>query len=152
MHNIPMPLLKRLTKEDNNTLSTQVKNTNYEMLMHDIKQNIENSLNARKPYLEQLSQYPSLEKSILNYGLDDFTHSYFSNKTFQKKLCRDMEKMITRLESRLSNVVVTIAESDVSINRKLELIIEAKLCLSREEMYAVFRTKWEVINQKFLIE
>lgn len=154
LEKIKAPLLLRLLDDEphlhveKNILST----VDTQLLFKDIKTNLENILNTRTQGLIFSEEYSQLQDSILNYGIDDFSHSYFGNKTSQKKLCQRMQDVITRLETRLSDIIISIVDSDIAMDRRLKLRIEAKINLKPTPVPAVFESCWDIARQKFSIE
>lgn len=148
MHNLP--LLRCLTESEiSNDRSI---NSQYDEMINDIKYNLENILNTRKLFMDELKTYPALAQSLLNYGLRDFSDSYYGNKVFQKQLCAEIAEVIAQLEPRLHKISVSITNNASAINRCLEFTIDATLFISKRQIHASFTSSLEIIKQQFLLE
>ena len=138
--NIKAPLLLRLLDDQPH------------LLFEKKVMNTVSVINARSSGVIWDEKFSGLNHSILNYGVSDFAHSYFGNKTSQKQLCSQMQEMIERLETRLCNVQVDLLDSDIAMNRILKLRISANINLEPMPIPAVFESCWDIIRQKFSIE
>jgi len=79
---IKAPLLMRLLDNDPYAITekTVLKSIDTIELYNDIRINLQNILNARVLGVIWPSHFAEIKQSILNYGITDFTHSYFGNK------------------------------------------------------------------------
>ena len=71
-----------------------------------ITQNIYNLLNSRCYALNIPNDYPDVERSILTYGLNDYSGNTLDDASFLDALCQEVHWAIERFEPRLKNVVV----------------------------------------------
>lgn len=150
---IKAPLLTLLLDDEPQSLSEKsiAKSIDATTLYEDIRINLQRILNTRflgvqwPVYLDQLNQ------SILNYGIDDFTHSYFGNKQSQKNLCVKLSSVIATYESRLSDVMVFALESDMAMERLLKIRIEAQINLVPAPIPAIFESCLDITNQNFSV-
>lgn len=83
-------------------------------------------LNSRQSDDELPDDLHHLERSLLAYGVPDFTTFCLSNGHDRERLRRAMEAAIGRFEPRLVGVVVTLAESCAS-DRTLRFHIDGVL-------------------------
>ena len=69
---------------------------------------LEKLLNTRQPLIDIPASCPQTKKSLLTYGLSDFTAENPRSNTVQQRLCQEVTKKITLFEPRLRNVTVHI--------------------------------------------
>ena len=70
---------------------------------------LEGLLNSRAAFTEHaLTSFPNCQKSLMTYGLRDFSTMSLSNGHDRAAICRSLEQSIGRHEPRLHNVQVTL--------------------------------------------
>ena len=77
-----------------------------------VVRDMENLLNTRRNIFPIPTEHSELNKSLLVYGLRDFTSKDPRNQSVKQQLRNDVEKTIARFERRLKNVTVHIEVSD----------------------------------------
>jgi type VI secretion system protein ImpF len=77
-------------------------------LKHAVRRDLEWLLNTRRSIhpLEQDSE--QIEKSLMTYGLPDFSAASVKSPTDQLRIVRTLEEAVERFEPRLKNVTVTL--------------------------------------------
>lgn len=69
-------------------------------------------LNTRRSEYEIPEQFPLLSKSVLAYGIPDFTAFTLTSRPDQERTRKAIEDTIRLFEPRLSNIVVTLKTPD----------------------------------------
>lgn len=92
-----------------------------------ITRDLEALLNTRSALLpDALAGYPSVSKSVVNYGLIDFAGMCMTSDTDQKRICTAVRLAIERHEPRLHRVTATLQPRKGAINR-VDFVISAQL-------------------------
>lgn len=87
---------------------------------------LEKLLNTRQPLTEIPDSCPHAKKSVLTYGLSDFTAENPRSNTVRQRLCLEVSKKIALFEPRLRNVAVHIDSSSnyQGLNFKISATID----------------------------
>lgn len=150
---IKAPLLTLLLDNEPHNLAEKsiTKSISTTALYEDIRINLQRILNTRILGVMWPSRFDQLNQSILNYGIDDFTHSYFGNKQSQQDLCAKLSDVIATYEPRLREVMVYALESDMAMDRLLNIRIEAEINLVPAPIPAIFESCLDITNQSFTV-
>jgi type VI secretion system protein ImpF len=101
-----------------------------EDLKDAVARDLEALLNTRLAIPEHmLDAYPECSRSILTYGLNDFSDRSLSSPNDRAYICRCLEKAITQHEPRLRNVRAALEVREGKLNR-LNFVITAMLVAS----------------------
>lgn len=80
-----------------------------EQYKESVARDLEGLLNSRAAFSEEtLSSYPNCQKSLMTYGLRDFSTMSLANAYDRASICRALEQSIARHEARLHDVRVTL--------------------------------------------
>lgn len=150
---IKAPLMTLLLDDNPQDMTEKniTKSINVAQLYEDIRINLQRILNTRILGVHWPNHYDQLTQSILNYGIDDFTHSYFGTKQSQQELCKRLSDIIATYEPRLCAVQVEALESDIAIDRLLKIRIEADINLVPTPIPAIFESCLDIANQYFTV-
>ena len=143
MKKIDSPLLYRLQKNPQQFI-------NINELEKEIQDNLEMILNTRSYDLDLPKHVPELRCSVLNYGIADFSQSYFNSKYAQMQLCHDIKEILAIFEPRLHLINVTLLDSEVELDRILKIRIEGMINITPVPMPAVFESCLDVSKQHFV--
>lgn len=151
---INSPLLYRLTDDEPALAHSkdQGRYIDFDTLHADVKSNLEHILNTRLGYFGDLKPFNELNKSILNYGMADFSQQYASVKQHQQELCQLIQDTIAHFEPRLQNVKVTLLSSDVDVQRSFLVRIFAEINIKPEPQQAVFESNLDIVRYQFTFE
>jgi type VI secretion system protein ImpF len=92
-----------------------------------IRRDLENLLNTRWRCLSSPAGLEELERSLVNYGIPDFTGMSFADAESQRELRRILEHCIQHFEPRLRMVRVSLQPRGERQDRVLRFRIEAEL-------------------------
>jgi type VI secretion system protein ImpF len=104
----------------------QYHSASYSQIRGSIERDLENLLNTRCFSDEIPNACSELRKSLLMYGLPDFTSKNPSTPSVRTELRQELERAISMFEPRLHNVSVRI-ENPTSGERRLKFKIMALL-------------------------
>ena len=120
-------LLDRLIDQDTGTVgSVQYRQMSFNQVRGAVGRDLENLLNTKNFEVSLSAAFKELSRSVLVYGLPDFTASNPHSSTVKSELLQAVERAINLFEPRLQNVMVGIDDSDKN-NRSLKFRISAVL-------------------------
>jgi type VI secretion system protein ImpF len=96
-------------------------------LDESVRRDLENLLNTRWRCLSWPPGLDELEKSLVNYGIPDFSGASFGDPVSQRDLRKILEQCIQRFEPRLRDVRVSLPERGNRQDRTLRFTIQAEL-------------------------
>ncbi len=117
----------------------QYRNITYSQLRAMVERDLENLLNTRCFPNEIPDSCKELRKSVLVYGLPDFTSKNPSVPSVCTELRQEIERAIALFEPRLRNVTVRV-ESPARGERRVKFRINALLKLEEESEPVSFDT------------
>lgn len=104
-----------------------------DQVKESVARDLEALLNSRLVMSEEaLKPYPECRRSILNYGLNDFSGLSLANSFDRAFVCRSLEDAIDRHEPRLTQVRARL-EMDYYASSKLHFAISALLIVHPAE-------------------
>ena len=110
---------------------------------------LENLLNTRGLIDPPPAEFSELNRSVLIYGLKDFTSLSPKNPAVRKLLRQDIEKAIARFEPRLRNVKVQLEQDQKG--HSLRFRINAMLVIEPEKEPVQFDTYFDITRGEFQI-
>lgn len=89
---------------------------------------LEHLLNTRQPIIAIPDSCPEARKSLLRYGIGDFTAQNPQSVHVRRKLCQNVAATIAVFEPRLTNVVVRLAQESTfhGLHFKITATLEAE--------------------------
>jgi type VI secretion system protein ImpF len=142
-------LLDRLIDDD----PMQVKDASKPVstLLKDIKANIrrdlENLLNTRIYNQTDIDGYKELDKSVINYGLPDFSREQLEAEDNHHVLTNMVEIVIDRYEPRFKRVQVEINPIGDEHERTLYLKISAVLMVEPDSIPLIFDSRIRTVDR-----
>lgn len=97
------------------------------MIRQSVRRDLENLLNAKVQWHVWPESYKELDKSLLSYGLPDFSSMAMDSLDGRQALCRRIEETIRRFEPRFIDVEVTLLDEEQPLDRVLKIRIDALL-------------------------
>ncbi|RJS91711.1 type VI secretion system baseplate subunit TssE [Salinisphaera sp. Q1T1-3] len=121
-------LFEKLLDDDVRAPATGVaRRLNIEQVKESVARDLEALLNTRLVLADEaLERFPECQRSILSYGLSDFSGLSLANSYDRAYVCRSLERAIDHHEPRLTNVRATL-EMDYFASSKLRFAISALL-------------------------
>ncbi|MBV9123840.1 MAG: type VI secretion system baseplate subunit TssE [Planctomycetes bacterium] len=96
-------------------------------LKQAVRRDLENLLNSRTRVLPWPTYLKELPKSLVNYGLPDFTGASMGSAKDREDLCRLLQTVIRQHEPRFKTVRVTLLSNAEPLDRTLRFRIDALL-------------------------
>ena len=104
-------LLEKLFDDEPRRVATResARPVSLEQYKDSVARDLEGLLNSRAAYGEQdLAAFPNCRRSMMTYGLRDFSAMSLANGHDRAAICRALEQAIARHESRLHDVRVRL--------------------------------------------
>ena len=97
----------------------------------NVARDLEALLNTRHGRdVRELEAFPQSRKSILSFGIADFSSQSLANPNHRREICRSIEQAIQLHEPRLKQVDVSLSVESSTLNR-LYFVIKALLVVDR---------------------
>ncbi len=115
-----------------------------------VVRDLENLLNTRRNILPPPVEYREVNNSLFVYGLSDFTAKNPRSPSVKQQLRSDIEKTISRFESRLKNVTVHIETADKN-ERNIRFRISGMLFADPVTEPVTFDTYFDINRGQYVI-
>jgi type VI secretion system protein ImpF len=116
-----------------------------------LRRDLEWLLNTRQPHMPEIAAYPAAKASVINYGLPDITSLGLSSASDHRTLRIAIETCLRNFEPRLTEVHVTLQESD-SADRRLRFHIEGNMDLDPAPEEISFDTVLELSSGEYKVK
>lgn len=147
-------LLDRLIDEDPSQPDKiqMVRGISLQQLRLNVRRDLENLLNAKMQWLVWPKAYKELDKSLINYGLPDFSSMPVGSLEGRQILCKRVAETIRLFEPRFLEVDVTTATDEQELDRTLRLRISALLFAEPEPQYITFDSEIEPVHLGLVVK
>jgi len=115
-----------------------------------VARDLEAMLNTRREALEPLSEKLEVSRSLLTYGLPDFSAWTMMNATDRERIRYAMEEAIIRFEPRLKRVSVTLDEPR-QVDPALRFRVDAVLQVDAIHEPVMFDAMLEFSTRKYQV-
>lgn len=122
-----------------------------EALKQALVRDLEWLLNTRRIAEPAPDAYPEVQRSVYHFGLPDISSRSADSLDVQQALSRDIEESIRIFEPRLTDVRVTVRQSEEKGSRLARFVIEAMLRMEPNPERVVFDTVLETPTGKFFV-
>ena len=116
-----------------------------------LRRDLEWLLNTRQPHMPELNDFPVAKASVINYGLPDITSLGLLSASDHRSLRAAIEVCLRNFEPRLSDVHVTLQESDTA-DRRLRFHIEGIMKLDPAPEEISFDTVLELSSGEYKVK
>lgn len=147
-------LLDRLLDDEPGALREPIPNRfqNLRELKKAVTRDLENLLNTRQEMLEELpSEFTEVSRSLISYGLPDFTSFSLLSKHDRSRIRRALEQAIATFEPRLGRVRVSL-EPPRDYERALRFRIEALLRVEPAPELVTFDAELQLTTQTYTVQ
>lgn len=107
-------------------------------LRDGLRRDLEDLLNTRRRFLRPPGALDQLDRSLLTYGLSDFTNEQLTSLSFRQDFSDEVEQVLRRLEPRISVQEVQFLENADPLDRRLRFRIVGAVQLSGERQSLSF--------------
>ena len=144
-----MPLLYSLLDEDPDRQqdSPPSPRTQARRLRDSIREDLQDLLNTRRRCLSWPGELSELQKSVLDYGIDDLTGANLTSKAKRDAFLEELGRVIRRNDKRFLSVQVQSLENADPYDRTLRFRIEAKLKVETGSNHAIFDFQLEPVTR-----
>jgi type VI secretion system protein ImpF len=116
-----------------------------------LKRDVEWLLNTRRPPMENIGKFERARATMVNYGLSDITALGLSSASDQKRLRKALEQCLHEFEPRLTDVVVTLEESQTA-DRRLRFHVQGLMRINPAPEEISFDTVLELSSGEYTVK
>jgi type VI secretion system protein ImpF len=133
--------------------SASVRRLSVEQLKNTVAEDLEALFNTRLSIPEsRLSSYEECQKSLISYGLTDFSGLSLNSSDDQALICQSLERSILRHEPRLKEVKITLEIGPKNSNHRLRFAISALLMVSESQEPVSFDAVLQTATLQYSIQ
>ena len=107
-------------------------------LRESLRRDLEAMLNSRRRLLSWPEELEELERSLVNYGLDDLVNETLTADEFRDRFVDDVERLVRRLEPRIGRFEVVLVPNKDELDRTLRLRISGVVVIEGERRELTF--------------
>ena len=111
-----------------------------------VRRDLQNLLNTRWRCSSWPPDLDELERSLVNYGIPDFTGANMSHGSARDELREIIEEVIRTFEPRFKSVKVNLVKNEDELDRTLHFRIEALLQVEPDPEPVVFHSQVEPVT------
>jgi type VI secretion system protein ImpF len=115
-------------------------------LRDGLRRDLEGLLNTRRRFLSWPSDLEELDRSLLSYGLTDFTNAAIASIQFRSAFIEEVERIIAALEPRISNFEVSIIDNKDMTDRTIRFRIVGLVDLGLERQQISFDSQVDPVR------
>jgi type VI secretion system protein ImpF len=115
-------------------------------LRASIARDLEAMLNSRRRMLSWPAELEELDRSLLNYGLDDLVNETLTADEFRTRFVDEVEGLLRRLEPRIGRFEVTLLPNKDELDRTLRLRISGVVTIDGERQELMFDSHLDPIR------
>ncbi len=101
-------------------------------LRDGLRRDCENLLNTRRRFIGWPAEFEELERSLLAYGLGDFTHEALGSPVFRQEFGEQVTLVLQRLEPRIAVQEVRLLDNTDALDRRLRFRITGEVRFGEE--------------------
>jgi type VI secretion system protein ImpF len=121
-------------------------------LKQAVRRDLEILLNTRRSFLDWPPALAELQRSLLNYGLPDFSATGLGSARERHDFCRTLQELLERSEPRLKAVSVRPLDNALGLGRTLRFRIDALLRTDPAPEPIVFDSMLEPSSAAFTVK
>ncbi len=147
-------LLDRLTDErpDSTQEAVPLRLHDVDQLRASVARDLELLLNTRREYLDDLpEQYPEVERSLLLYGLPDFTAYSLKSQRDRNRVLQVVEEAIVKFEPRLKDVQVHLIQEE-GVGKTMHFRVDGLLKVEPAPEPVAFDTVLHLTTQEYEVK
>ena len=116
-----------------------------------LRRDLEWLLNTRQPPMPELNAFAAAKHTVINFGLPDITSMGLMSASDHRSLRVAIELCLKNFEPRLTDVHVTLEESD-TVDRRLRFHIEGNMNLDPAPEEISFDTVLELASGEYKVK
>ena len=107
-------------------------------LKDGLRRDLQDLFNTRRRFLTPPAALSELDRSLLTYGLEDFTNEQLNSFTFRQDFADDVERVLRASEPRIHLHEVQVVENADPLDRRLRFRILGAVELGGERQSLAF--------------
>ena len=120
-------------------------------LKDGLRRDLEDLLNTRRRFLRWPKALDELDRSLLAYGLSDFTNEQLSSLSFRQDFSDEVQQVLRQLEPRISVHEVQLLENAEALDRRLRFRIIGTVALGGERQSLSFDSYVDPIEGAIIV-
>lgn len=120
-------------------------------LREGLRRDLEAMLNSRRHLLSWPPSLDELDRSLLDYGLDDLTNEGLESPDFRARFVESVERQLRRLEPRIGRFEVTVLPNRDEIDATLRFRVTGTVTLGREKQELSFDSHVDPVRARLAI-
>lgn len=121
-------------------------------MKHSVGRDLENLLNTRQRWGQWPEPLEELERSLVNYGIPDFTGVNMSVPSERERLRGIIQRVIEQFEPRFQRVRVSLLENTEAFDRTLRFRIDGLLNVDPAPEPVIFDSQLEPATATFEVK
>lgn len=103
-----------------------------------LRRDLEAMLNSRRWMTSWPRELEELDRSLVNYGLDDLVNESLASSDFRDRFVEQVELLVRRLEPRIGRFEVVVLPNNDELDRTLRFRISGVVMLDGERQELMF--------------
>lgn len=124
--------------------------SDFDQYKQAVARDLEYLLNTRTDSSLDFQRWPELKKSVLNYGLPDFSHLSMSSETDRQLIQHRVQEAIKIFEPRLQQVTVSLI-TNFTKQAQFSFRIEGTLLVRLAKELVMFDAVLEIATQRYTV-
>lgn len=124
----------------------------YQEVKGGIRRDLENLLNTKIDWQLIPEHLTELNRSLVNYGLPDFTSTNLSSKQARMEFVAKIEAIIVKFETRFERVQVELNEQSDEVERELHFTIRALLKGDDNQEIVAYSSRVDSISRTVFLD
>lgn len=137
-------LLDRLSEERGGDLGVAA-------LRESLRRDLEAMLNSRRHMLSWPASLDELDRSLLDYGLDDLANESLTSPDFRARFIDAVERQLRLLEPRIGRFEVTILPNRDELDATLRFRVSGTVTLGQERQELSFDSHVDPVRARLAI-
>jgi len=121
-------------------------------LRESVRRDLEFLLNTRRRCDSVSQEWKTLEDSVINYGIPDYTGVNLNNDDDRENFAKLIQKIILQFECRFKSVNISVLTNDTSMDRTFRFRIDALLKIEPAVKPVVFDSSMEPVSRSINVK
>lgn len=116
-----------------------------------LRRDMEAMLNSRRWMTSWPRELEELDRSLINYGLDDLVNESLSSSEFVDRFVEQVELLVRRLEPRIGRFEVMVLPNKDELDRTLRFRISGTVMLDGERQELMFDSHVDPVRSQLVM-
>ena len=120
-------------------------------LREGLRRDLEAMLNSRRHLLSWPAALTELDRSLLDYGLDDLANESLNSSDFRARFIDEVERQLRRLEPRIGRFEVVILPNRDELDATLRFRVSGAVTLGAERQELAFDSHVDPVGARLVM-